>query len=512
MKEIMKILVICLSFFMYGCGGGATTTKQDTVPAQQANKTRTLSSAPAVAAAATGFASPEAIAETETPIYGNDADFTIKMMGAQPGVSDLIGFYAEQNFKIDTTFIQADGSIRFQRKGGYPQGFYYLSFAKERYLQIILGEDQQFVMESNIANPDGDMKVIGSDENQAFFENLKFEKIGSPKFTQVGNALKAEKEGSPKFKELKAQQKALVDERKAHLQELYKKYPNTLFAKFKEAGQNPDLREDVPQESVVYHYRQEFWDNVDFSDRRLLRTQVINNKLKRYFQELTPQNQDSIFSSAESLCERLYMYPEYFRFVTVWVLNNYEPNKTTLMDPEKVFVRMIQKFFTHDKAFWADSLEVFALQQRSGEMANSLIGDKGPNVISKDLQGKTHTLFDSKAEYLIVYMFTPTCEHCQEETPKLVEWYNEWHKEGVDVYAIALDTNEKELGDYIKKTKMPFSCVWDPTNRSIYAKYYVDITPEIYVLDRDRKIIGRNLKVFQIETIINLDKEKSNKK
>jgi len=76
------------------------------------------------------------------------------------------------------------------------------------------------------------------------------------------------------------------------------------------------------------------------------------------------------------------------------------------------------------------------------------------------------------------------------------------------VYAIALDTEVDELQNYINKTGMKFPVVYDPSNRSIYGRYYVDITPEIYVLNKERTIIGKNLKVFQIETVINRDKEK----
>jgi hypothetical protein len=76
----------------------------------------------------------------------------------------------------------------------------------------------------------------------------------------------------------------------------------------------------------------------------------------------------------------------------------------------------------------------------------------------------------------------------------------------VDVFAIAIDTDENEWKAYIEKNKMTFTNVFDPTNRSIYAKYYVDVTPEVYVLNKERKIIGKNLKVFQIDTIIERDK------
>jgi len=485
----MKTLGLLLTIFLFSCGDGATTkpaAAQETVPAATSTPKKTTPRK-----AVKGFASPEAIAQAEIPIYGKGkANFTIKV--------------ADQNFKADETQIQADGTISFNCascKNGqttYPQGLYYVKIAHEKYLQIMLGEDQEFSMTTTINDPDGSMVVSGSDENQAFFENLKFERVGSPKFDAINKKLQGVAQNSPEYNKLKAEMTVLTDARKAHLESMYKKYPKSLFIAFKKAGQEPDLRENVPDDQKVFFYREDFWNDVDWSDKRLLRTPVINNKVKRYFEKLTPQNQDSIFASAERIVDKLLMYPEYYMFIA-------------LMDPEFVHVKMIQKYFTKERAFWSDSLQTFALQQRAGEMAQSLIGGQGPDVISKDLSGKTHRLMDSKADYLIVYMFSPSCEHCQEQTPKLVEWYHANKAKGVDIYAIALDTNvddPNELANYIKKTNMPFPCVWDPTNRSIYAKYYVDITPEIYVLNPERKIVGKNLKVFQIDTIIERDKEK----
>jgi len=113
-------------------------------------------------------------------------------------------------------------------------------------------------------------------------------------------------------------------------------------------------------------------------------------------------------------------------------------------------------------------------------------------------------------DYLIVYMFTPNCEHCMEETPKLVKWYNDQKAQGKsrEVLGIALDSNvsdPNELANYISKNKIPFPVVWDKSNRSIYKTYYSNITPEIYVVNPDRIIVGKNLHTNQIDTMINRD-------
>jgi len=508
----MRLLILVLVVTLAACNGdtgsksGSVTSSQattsNTTPTQQASTANSNTNSNSNAAA-----SQASVSSIDNPERGAPADFTIKVKGAQPGLSNLIGFYAEEHFRADTSRIQADGTIRFKKDEGYPQGFYYVSYADNQYVQLLLGEDQTFNLETDVVDIIGTVKVSGSNDVEAYYENQKFEQNYNASYGALGQQLKAAA-GTAQEAALKTQQKEMQANRQAHLDGLFSKYPNSLFTSFKKAGQNPTVRENVPDEQKVTFYRKEFWDNVDFADRRLLRTPVVNNKLKRYFDELTSQNPDSILSSVYNLVDRTVTKPEYYMFFVNWLMRKYEPGKVTLMDAEAIHVRLTQRYITKERAFWADSMEVYSLQTRAHEMGQSLVGQDGPNVTAQDLNGKTHTLLDKTADYLIVYLFTPSCEHCQEQTPKLIDWYNEWKNKGADVYAIAIDTDEKELGDYVKKTGMPFTYIYDSTNRSIYAKYYVNVTPELYVLNKERKIIGKNLKVFQIETIINQDKAK----
>ncbi|MBK7342136.1 MAG: TlpA family protein disulfide reductase [Saprospiraceae bacterium] len=108
--------------------------------------------------------------------------------------------------------------------------------------------------------------------------------------------------------------------------------------------------------------------------------------------------------------------------------------------------------------------------------------------------------------YIVVYMWNPECSHCKEETPQLVNYIRD--ATDVEVFGIALNTTDAEFKSYARKMGMTWTNVFDPTNKAIYAKYYVDNTPEIYILNPDRILIGKNLKVNQIQTIIDRDKIK----
>jgi len=445
--------------------------------------------------------------EQKDPVLGGPADIKMTVEGVQDSKSYLIGFVAEGHFRVDSSDFK-NSEVRFVNPKGYPQGLYYISLPSNEFIQIILGEDQKFEMSCNSTDLINTMTVKASKENELYYTNLKFEAAYNPRYRTISNQLKgiADKQ-SEAYKSVVDQRKVLEKERTDHLESLFKGNDDLLFVQFKKAGQNPVIRETGSDEEKVYHYRKEFWDNVDWSDIRLIRTPVIINKMKRYFNEITPQNPDSIMSSANMLVEQILERPGFYKFITNWIAIQFEPTKTNLMDPEAVFVNMIQKYFTRERAFWADSMEVYALQQRAGEMAQSLVGLKGPDVVSTNEKGETKSIYEKTADYVIVYLYNPTCEHCMKETPLLVDWYNKNKANNyADVYAIAIDTDDAEWKAYIKKNNMTFTNVHDPTNRSIYAKYYVDITPEVYVLNKERKIIGKNLKVFQIDTVIERDR------
>jgi len=423
--------------------------------------------------------------------------------------------FQDRQYLADSARMDANGVILLKRAEPYKPGLLYVALKQGGALQLLITEDQTFEMTTNINDLAGAMQVTGSLDNEILYKSFKIESAIQAKMNPLSQQMKGLDKNDPKYQQIKAQRDVLVGERKTSLDNLFQQYPNSFFTAFKKAGQNPTVKDirnadgSINEQAQVYAYRTEFWDNVDFSDDRLLYTPVITNKLKRYINELTPQHPDSIISAASFLVDKSLPYPEYFQYFANWITLNYDPKETSLMDPQAVYVYMIQNYFTKERAFWASSpAEIQGLQTRAYEMAASIVGKKGPNVTAKNPKGELKSLYDLKAPYLIVYMYNPDCEHCQEQTPKLVEFYKEWKNKGVDVYAIVLDTDQQKWEQYIAKTGMAFTNVFDPTNKAIYATYYVDQTPELYVLNPDRIIIGKNLKVNQIETIIDRDKNK----
>lgn len=460
-----------------------------------------------------GQNSPESDAAGPGERQLESPDIQIQIQGTPAGTAYLIGSFADQNYRADSAQIDAAGAFRFQREEPYKPGLYYAFYSNNGAFQVMIDADQTFSMAANAADVVGSMQVSGSLDNELLYKNLQYEAMMQPRFQAAAQKMQGAAVGSPAYLQAKAEQDELIAQRKAHLREIFDSHPDAFFTKFKTAGQNPDVHDirkpDGTEDTTaqVYRYRTEFWDNVDFSDERLLSTPVIFNKLKRYMNDLTPQHPDSINKAASFLVDKVLDYPEYFKFFANWIVLQYEPTKTTLMDPEAVFVHMAQNYFTYDRAFWSDSAEIYAIQLRANEMAGSLVGHKAPDVQAQGPDGKTYAISAIKSPYVIVYMFNPDCEHCQEQSPQLVQFYRQWKNQGVEVFGIGVDTNMEDWKAYLKKTGMDaWPNVFDATNKAIYGKYYVDITPEIYVLNPERTIIAKNLKVNQIAEVIERDR------
>lgn len=436
----------------------------------------------------------------------------VEIEGLAGGQCSLIGIYSDQYYRADSV-MAVGGKIVFKGNKPYTPGLFFLMLPdKKTTIQMLIDDDQTFTMQTKMNNLVNAMQVQGSKDNQLLYQTIKFETSQQPEFNRIAARLKAFSPGTPEYNQVKEEQNELSKKRFEYLQKVFKENPTSLFTAFKEAGQNPVLEPihnpdgSINNEAFMYEYKRLFWANVNFDDDRLLNTPVISNKLKRYINELTAQNPDSIKSSASFLVDQVVNKPKYFQYFANWIVLNYEPTKTSLMDSEAVYVHMIQNYFTYDRAFWSDSTEIHALQLRAYEMSQSLVGQKGVNVQAKGADGKMRSIYDIKDNYIIVYMWNPDCEHCAEQTPQLVNFYHQWKPKGVDVYAIVVNTDDKEWKDAIKRYNMPWeNNVHDPTNRAIYATYFVDNTPEIYVLDPDRKIIGKNLKVDQIHIIVERD-------
>lgn len=433
--------------------------------------------------------------------------FTVKVEGLKSDQARLIGVYGEQNYPAGEATIESDGTAVFQKEGGYLSGFYYVLFGDNTAVTLVLNKDQEFSVQiGNKTDINGSIQIEGSQDNTLFYEMNRFENSLNPEITTLGQQMQGKQPSDPTWQTASKAQKKLLQSKIDKLRAWRKQYPDAFYPVFKLAGQNPNpdpiLAADGTMDNAAFasRYRQQFWKDVDFGDVRLLRTPVLHNKLKRYIQDLTPQNIDSVIKSIDIVSRKAVAHPEVYKHIVNWIGTTYKEN--SIMGGQAIFLHVIDNYFTDELAYWDTPAGLEKIRDKVDEMRYSLLGMQGQNVTANDVDGVSRSLYDLPGEILVVFMYSPNCDHCREAAPEMVEIYNKWHKKGLDIYGICTETELEPLQKFVKKYNFPWWNVIDPTYKSFYMKYHVDITPEIYVLDKDRTIIAKDLKPFQLEEVL----------
>lgn len=445
-----------------------------------------------------------------TGLRAQGTDITFQLKGAPNGTYKFIGMFGGNNYLADS-LVYTGGPLRLKRATPLAGGLYYLVFPDQQtFIQMLLDKDQVFTMVADKADPVGTMQIDGSIDNALFYENQRWEKRFKTRLDSTENALKALSQNSPNRAYLDNLKNQLLASRKSLLESYKAQHPESFFTVFKLAGQNPDLQyprlPDGGLDTIkqVFLYRQDYWTNTDLRDERLYRTPVVPNKLKTYMTQITPQNTDSVIKSADIVTKASMSCTECFKFVANWIAIQYE--KPTFMGGDAILVHMVDTYFTDANAGWFKDKpeELTKIRKKVNDMRPSLVGKIGQDLRCKNIQGGYDNLYDLKGKATIVYMYSVTCSHCQERTPVLREVFDQWQSLGLQVYALCLDPDEVKWKEFVVKYHMePYHNVIDPKYESLYyRKYHADITPELYILDENHKIVAKDLHPNQIAPVL----------
>lgn len=444
-------------------------------------------------------AGEQAPSTTEGAAGAEPTDVRFALSGA-PGDSAIriIGIVGNSNYLVDSLPL-VDGAIHLKRDTALPSGLYFLDLPGSATLQFILDQDQSFSITTDISAPITAAKVEGSLDNTLLYQNLQWELSFQARLNPIQASLDGLPLGDTNRIFFERQLQSLDAERRDHFATYQQKHPESFFTQYKVAEQNPELRDirlpdgRLDEEARLFHYRNEFWDNTPLDDPRLLRTPVIAGKLEAYLTQATPQVHDSITKYLDLLVARTRKTPQVFQFIVNWAAIYYHNPKG--MGLESVFVHIVDRYFTDHDAFWASAGKLRDIRKEAAEMRPSLVGKVGQNLICKNLQGKEEALYDLHAKATVLFMWNYECEHCREEAPKLRDLLLRHRARGMEVYALCMGNDEAEWKGFVQEAGLQaFHNVWDPTYQSrYYAKYHVDVTPELYVLDEAHQIVCKDV-------------------
>lgn len=435
----------------------------------------------------------------------------------------LIAYHnSGKHYISDTIKINEKGIGALEGPNNKDKGVYLLVVPSmnNQYLEFLIS-DQFFTVKTSKDNFAKDIQFIGSPENDIFTQDMRamadLRAKSEMKQKQVANKDEAAKKAVND--EIMALNKAFLENR----DKIMKDYPNMFYTdllglmkevEIPEAPKKPN-GELVDSAFGWNYWKNHYWDYTDFSEPGILRTPVYYNKLLQFVEKRTLPVQDSIIRSCHDVIDRSKANAEVFQFTLVTLVNKYANSK--IMGDDAVYVDLVKSYYETGQATWTDSAQLSKMLERANALAPLLIGAVSPNLAMRDTSLKMiYKLHDLPSKYTVLFVWDPDCGHCKKSAPILRDFYNKYKSKDILVYSVAT-INAQELDSwkkFVKEKELNFINVADPYHETNFRSIYdISSTPQIYVLDENKKIIAKRIGAEQLEEFFfnyfkRFDKEK----
>lgn len=411
-----------------------------------------------------------------------------------------------KTYSRDTLSLDAKGNGAFTGKKNLEEGIYIIYFNAEKYFDLMVGADQNIKISVDTTDLDGAV-VTGAAESAQFQDLRKFLIKMNTERIDLQKKYKEKKIDSTAFydtfdkmtdKVMKFQND-LIDRNKGNFLGAYVK--GTIPVETPEFTELPD---SIRNRVRYQYFKQHYFDNVNLSDQRFLRTPFFPSMVDGFISRHVLQDPDTLAAAAIDLIERSKGDTLTFQVMTSKMINYGISSK--MMGMDKLWLKLADKYYFSGQAKWADSAWVESLRKEAKKIRYNLVGDDGQMITMRDSTSRIVKLSDVKAECVLVYFFEPSCGHCKKTTPVLHDSvYVKWKDKGFEVFACYTQTDRKEWMDFVNKNHMQdWLNVWDPYRESFFWEYYdTSATPGVYLLNKDRKIIAKKIDMNTLDMILN---------
>lgn len=419
--------------------------------------------------------------------------------------------FGDKQYIKDTVQIAPNGQFIFKGDEPLEGGVYLVILPPEnQYFQLLINPgEQHFSVETNANNLFDGIKVSGSKDNELFYEYTSFLGSKKPEAEKINKEIEAAGENKTKVEKLEKDLEKINIDVKAYQDKIVLDYPNTLTAAIIKSSFEPTIPAFEGDPSQVelqryLYYKKHYFDNINMADPRMLRTPILFGKINYYIEKLTVQHPDSIVISIDRILSIIEPSEETYKFYLIHFLNTYAKSKFVGMDA--VYVHLGEKYYCAGKAWWTEEEQLKKICDNVSKLKPILLGKIAPDINVQKKDGSSISLHEVKSDITVLLFWAPDCGHCKKAMPFIVDFYDKYSSWGVEIFAVCSKTGNdmKECWDGIEEKEMgKWINTVDPYLKSRYKQLYdIKTTPQIFVLDKDKKIISKRIGGEQLDEIL----------
>jgi thiol-disulfide isomerase/thioredoxin len=399
--------------------------------------------------------------------------------------------------KVDTS----NGSFGFEKAQTLPRGMYFFDLKQQIGFQFLLNGESEAQFTTQVKTIVDSMSVSGSKENQVFFEHLRYTSRKSRELDDIQfkiDLLSRASRDNEALRPLYNQQQQISQSVAKFTKDMIAQNKGTLFSDIFGARQVIQPPASIPSfiknqynPAYLQYIRDHYWDEYNFKDPAMLRSPFYPEKLSFYFQQVAVQQIDSINKGADRLLAKAAINTEAYHYTISWLIMHFENFKRPGYDV--IFVHLADRYCMSAKAIGVDTAVQMRIRYKADVMRKNLSGK-----IIQDLEVKDSSLLAFRlkelapSKFTLLYFYHPLCTHCQEVSPKLYQALSAYNEDALKVMAVAFEPN-LDLWKAFFKQNMPNwkNGIIQDKNSKLIDDYAVYNLPVIYLLDKDKRILGR---------------------
>jgi thiol-disulfide isomerase/thioredoxin len=393
----------------------------------------------------------------------------------------LYEYFGELLLLKDSTEINKNGSFQFDKKQNISRGMYRMGFSKDSSFVIVLG-DEDLEVESNLPGLAKNCLIKNSTENKLLREystqvsafGIKVDKLQKQFEALAPLAEQNQEEYAKQVTVLKAKYDSLNKAKNKSFLGLGAGNPNGFVFKVISANITTDSTTAA-----------NFFSKTDFSDPEMTRGDMLSNKIKAYFQMYVQPQEQSLASAANDLLLKMPFGSPNREVTFISMLSLFNQFQLAINKQLKTQYKAEYSQSKYIKPFLA------TLRQDAPD-----VGDIAPNIVMADTLGKSVSLESFRGKVVLIDFWASWCGPCRMENPNVVRAFKKYNPKGFTVFSVSLDNSKDKWMAAIKKDNLTWTHVselkgWET---SASRAYQVTGIPATYLLDKEGKIVARNLR------------------
>ena len=149
----------------------------------------------------------------------------------------------------------------------------------------------------------------------------------------------------------------------------------------------------------------------------------------------------------------------------------------------------------HVKALYANTQRL--MTQEKNDKIKQFIAENGansPDISLPNTNGRDVALSSISAKVVLIQFWSALDRDSRYQNQALVELYNKYKSKGLEIYQVSIDENRETWMTAIKQDGLNWINVGDMkgSNQALNA-FNVQVIPSNYILDRERRVVARNL-------------------